>query len=97
MKLLFDQNLSFKLCQRLSDLFPDSNQVRQVGLAEAEDVLSPVQNPARDPAMLKSLPASCCAAVAHFVNQVRAGRDAGAPRCRIPRVRSLNRYPAAGV
>jgi len=24
MKLLFDQNLSFKLCALLSDLFPDS-------------------------------------------------------------------------
>ena len=26
MKLLFDQNLSFKLCRRLGDLFPDSNR-----------------------------------------------------------------------
>jgi predicted nuclease of predicted toxin-antitoxin system len=25
MKLLFDQNLSFKLCQRLADFFPDSD------------------------------------------------------------------------
>jgi hypothetical protein len=24
MKLLFDQNLSFKLCSRLADVFPDS-------------------------------------------------------------------------
>lgn len=31
MKLLFDQNLSFKLCQRLADLFPDSDQVRRLG------------------------------------------------------------------
>ena len=37
MKLLFDQNLSFKLCSRLSDLFPGSTQVRLVGLAEADD------------------------------------------------------------
>jgi predicted nuclease of predicted toxin-antitoxin system len=37
MKLLFDQNLSFKLCQSLADLFPDSNQVRLLGLAEADD------------------------------------------------------------
>jgi predicted nuclease of predicted toxin-antitoxin system len=36
-KLLFDQNLSFKLCRRLGDLFPDSTQVRVVGLAEADD------------------------------------------------------------
>lgn len=37
MKLLFDQNLSFKLCQSLADLFPGSSQVRLLGLAEADD------------------------------------------------------------
>jgi predicted nuclease of predicted toxin-antitoxin system len=37
MKLLFDQNLSFKLCERLAKLFPGSSQVRLVGLAEATD------------------------------------------------------------
>jgi predicted nuclease of predicted toxin-antitoxin system len=37
MKLLFDQNLSFKLCRSLADLFPDSAQVRRAGLAEADD------------------------------------------------------------
>jgi predicted nuclease of predicted toxin-antitoxin system len=37
MKLLFDQNLSFKLCRLLSDLFPGSSQVRLLGLAEADD------------------------------------------------------------
>ena len=37
MKLLFDQNLSFKLCRTLVDLFPSSTQVRLVGLAEADD------------------------------------------------------------
>ena len=37
MKLLFDQNLSFKLCAQLADLFPGSNQVRLAGLAEADD------------------------------------------------------------
>jgi len=37
MKLLFDQNLSFKLCQLLADLFPESSQVRLDGLAEADD------------------------------------------------------------
>jgi len=31
MKLLFDQNLSFKLCQQLADLFPGSNQMQLVG------------------------------------------------------------------
>ncbi len=37
MKLLFDQNLSFKLCFQLSDLFPGSAQVRILGLDGAED------------------------------------------------------------
>jgi predicted nuclease of predicted toxin-antitoxin system len=37
MKLLFDQNLSFKLCSALADLFPDSTQARLVGLADATD------------------------------------------------------------
>ncbi len=37
MKVLFDQNLSFKLCRQLADLFPGSSQVRLAGLAEADD------------------------------------------------------------
>lgn len=37
MKLLFDQNLSHNLVQRLADLFPDSIHVRKVGLAKADD------------------------------------------------------------
>ncbi len=37
MRLLFDQNLSFKLCQALADLFPASNHVRLLGLDEATD------------------------------------------------------------
>ena len=37
MKLLFDQNLSHKLCQQLSDLFPGSSQVRLIGLDKADD------------------------------------------------------------
>lgn len=37
MKLLFDQNLSFKLCGQLSDIFPDSSQVQRLGLARAAD------------------------------------------------------------
>ena len=37
MKLLFDQNLSFKLATRLADLFPASDQVRRLGLDEADD------------------------------------------------------------
>lgn len=37
MRLLFDQNLSFKLCRLFTDLFPGSDHVRLVGLAEADD------------------------------------------------------------
>jgi predicted nuclease of predicted toxin-antitoxin system len=37
MKLLFDENLSFKLCERLAGLFPGFSQVRLLGLSEAED------------------------------------------------------------
>jgi predicted nuclease of predicted toxin-antitoxin system len=38
MKLLFDQNLSFKLCHQLDDLFPGSRHVRLVGLETADDL-----------------------------------------------------------
>jgi predicted nuclease of predicted toxin-antitoxin system len=37
MKRLFDQNLSFKLCQTVADLFPDSVHVRALGLSEVGD------------------------------------------------------------
>ncbi len=37
MKLIFDQNLSPKLVDRLSDLFPESKHVREVSLSESED------------------------------------------------------------
>jgi predicted nuclease of predicted toxin-antitoxin system len=37
MKLLFDENLSFRLCRQLDDVFPGSSQVRLAGLAEASD------------------------------------------------------------
>ena len=37
MKLLFAQNLSFKLCERLTDVFPGSEQVRRLGLDRADD------------------------------------------------------------
>jgi predicted nuclease of predicted toxin-antitoxin system len=36
-KLLFDQNLSFRLVDRLRDVYPDSEHVRFVGLASADD------------------------------------------------------------
>jgi predicted nuclease of predicted toxin-antitoxin system len=37
MKLLFDQNLSFKLCQQLADRFPGSSHVVILGLEKADD------------------------------------------------------------
>ena len=37
MKLLFDQNISFRLCQTVADLFPDSVHVRALGLSEVGD------------------------------------------------------------
>lgn len=37
MKLLFDQNLSFRLPQRLSDIFPNSAHVRTAELDRATD------------------------------------------------------------
>lgn len=37
MKLLFDHNLSHKLCRRLADLFPDSTQTRLLALETASD------------------------------------------------------------
>jgi len=37
MKLLFDQNLSFRLCPALADISPESTQVRLLGLERAGD------------------------------------------------------------
>lgn len=37
MKLLFDENLSHRLAEKLTDLFPGSTHVRLVGLESAED------------------------------------------------------------
>ena len=37
MKLLFDQNLSPLLASRLSDIFPESTHVQDVGLDRADD------------------------------------------------------------
>lgn len=37
MKLLLDQNLSFKLCRKLAHLYPGSEHVRALGLANADD------------------------------------------------------------
>lgn len=37
MKLLFDQNLSPRLVNRLADLYPDSQHVSLIGLDQADD------------------------------------------------------------
>lgn len=37
MRLLFDQNLSFRLCRSLADVFPNSKQTAGLGLARADD------------------------------------------------------------
>jgi len=38
MKLLFDHNLSHRLCPRLADLFPNSTQTRLLSLGTASDL-----------------------------------------------------------
>lgn len=37
MKLLFDENLSFRLVAMLADIFPESTHVRDAGLLGSED------------------------------------------------------------
>ena len=37
MKLLFDQNISYRLIKQIIDLFPDSKQVRELGLENSTD------------------------------------------------------------
>lgn len=37
MKLLFDQNLSPRLVNRLADLYPDSQHIFFIGLGQADD------------------------------------------------------------
>jgi len=38
MKLLFDENLSFRLVAALADIYPDSKHVREIGLLGADDL-----------------------------------------------------------
>jgi len=38
MKLLFDQILSWRLPNKLADLYPDSQHIREAGMKESEDV-----------------------------------------------------------
>lgn len=39
MKLLFDQNLSFRLARQLEDYFPDSGHVPLLGMDQDDDEL----------------------------------------------------------
>ncbi len=65
MKLLFDQNLSFKLCALLSDLFPDSKPVRELGLDQSDDRI--VWQHAKDNGfMLVSLDSDFADMAAHY-------------------------------
>ena len=38
MRLLFDQNISYRIVPKLLDCYPDSKQVRELGLTNAEDI-----------------------------------------------------------
>lgn len=37
MKLLFDQNISFRIAKKVQDIFPGSGQVRELGLEDSKD------------------------------------------------------------
>lgn len=37
MKLLFDQNLSYRLVRKLAEVYPDCQHVRNIGMKEAPD------------------------------------------------------------
>jgi len=37
MKLLFDQNISFRLVKRIIDLFPEAKQIKELGLENTTD------------------------------------------------------------
>jgi predicted nuclease of predicted toxin-antitoxin system len=38
MKLLFDQNISFRLIKKIADIYPEAKQVRELGLEDATDL-----------------------------------------------------------
>jgi hypothetical protein len=40
MKLLLDQNISFRITNKIQDLFPGSKQVRDLGLENSKDSFS---------------------------------------------------------
>jgi predicted nuclease of predicted toxin-antitoxin system len=37
-KLLFDENISYKICRRVSDLFPNSQHINALELERAQDI-----------------------------------------------------------
>jgi predicted nuclease of predicted toxin-antitoxin system len=37
MKLLFDQNISYRIIQKIEDIFPESRQVRNIKLENSTD------------------------------------------------------------
>jgi len=37
-KLLFDENISYKICQRVSDIFPNSQHVNALALEQTQDI-----------------------------------------------------------
>ncbi|MCF6222623.1 MAG: DUF5615 family PIN-like protein [Flavobacteriaceae bacterium] len=37
MKLIFDQNISFRLIKKINDIYPNAKQVRELGLENATD------------------------------------------------------------
>lgn len=38
MKLLFDQNISYRLLKKIEHFYPEANQVRELGLENATDI-----------------------------------------------------------
>lgn len=38
MKLLFDQNISFRILKKITEYFPEANQVRSLGLENKSDL-----------------------------------------------------------
>ncbi|PCI08167.1 MAG: hypothetical protein COB73_07250 [Flavobacteriaceae bacterium] len=38
MKLLFDQNISFRLLRKINDLYPNAKQVKNLGLENSSDI-----------------------------------------------------------
>lgn len=38
MKLLFDQNISFRITKKINPVFPNSKHVRELGLEDASDI-----------------------------------------------------------